>query len=274
MEHQEFNSQTNYSEVSVYKTVMISTPHIHHSTELVYVTQGSVDFIVNDVSYTVSAGEFALIPPDLIHYYTGLHQCYYYIHVFSKDCTPTFFRLLENKLPKNVVYKCSDDTRKYYHTTVIDPFVKFIAGKNYFRTVTNEFIPELKLRSALYAVLSEFLTAGLVDNQGATQSLFGDVCAYIIENYTEELTLVSLANHFGYNPQYLSRALRKVPRFNFHNFLNQCRVDKACDMLRMSKVSITDISNQCGFNCIRSFNRIFKAFTGITPKDYRKNYVR
>lgn len=249
-----------------------SVPHIHHSAELLYVNAGCVEFVIDNESYTACAGEFALIPPDVVHYYTKLHpQSCYYIHVFSKDCVPTFFRLLGTKLPKHIVYRCSDDAREYYTKTVIEPFKAFIRDKNYFRTVTDEFIPVLKLRSALYAILSEFLSAGLVDNQGTTRSLFGDVCAYIVENCTEEITLVKLANHFGYNSQYLSRLLHNIPGFNFHNFLNQCRIDKARNMLITSNMSITDISNRCGFNCLRSFNRIFKSFTGLTPKDYRKS---
>ena len=46
------------------------------------------------------------------------------------------------------------------------------------------------------------------------------------------------------------------------------RVEKAADLLRTSNDKITDIAFNCGFNNVRTFNRVFKEMTGYTPTEF------
>jgi len=36
--------------------------------------------------------------------------------------------------------------------------------------------------------------------------------------------------------------------------------------------SITEVCFDCGFNNLSNFNRIFKKYKGVSPKDFRENY--
>ena len=48
------------------------------------------------------------------------------------------------------------------------------------------------------------------------------------------------------------------------------RIDAACDRLRLSAQPIAEIALHCGFYDQSAFTRQFKAVTGLTPGQYRK----
>ena len=49
------------------------------------------------------------------------------------------------------------------------------------------------------------------------------------------------------------------------------RINYAKELLTGTDMNIVDISLESGFGCLRSFNRVFKEETGMTPLKYRKN---
>lgn len=68
---------------------------------------------------------------------------------------------------------------------------------------------------------------------------------------------------------YLSRYFHKNIPMNFIDFINHYRVSHAQDLLAQG-VDLVETAYSSGFQSIRSFNRVFKSFTGKTPTEYRK----
>jgi len=52
-------------------------------------------------------------------------------------------------------------------------------------------------------------------------------------------------------------------------FIQRCRVDKACEMLRFTREGIKEIAVACGFAELNFFYRVFKRWTGMTPANFR-----
>lgn len=46
----------------------------------------------------------------------------------------------------------------------------------------------------------------------------------------------------------------------------------AVEKIKEGDKTMTEISRSCGFNTIRNFNRVFKDFTGYSPKNLPKSY--
>ncbi|MFW5749714.1 MAG: helix-turn-helix domain-containing protein, partial [Halanaerobium sp.] len=86
----------------------------------------------------------------------------------------------------------------------------------------------------------------------------------------KSLTLSSLADKFNYSPAYLSRAFKEVTGFNFVEYKNNVRIKEAGKLLQQSKLSVTEIATEVGFNNITHFGRIFKEITDLSPLAYRK----
>lgn len=86
-----------------------------------------------------------------------------------------------------------------------------------------------------------------------------------------DLSVDTLARHLGTNTNYLSRAFNDGLGLSFNAAVNQLRVDAVADALRRGEGDgdLLALGLAAGFNSKTSFNRVFKASTGLTPSQYR-----
>lgn len=96
--------------------------------------------------------------------------------------------------------------------------------------------------------------------------------AYIDEHLQEDISLDRLAELASLTPQYISKQFREVLQVSFIEYLTGARMEKACELLRGSSRSVTDISAQVGFQNVQYFCSKFKAAFGVTPIQYRKSF--
>ena len=72
---------------------------------------------------------------------------------------------------------------------------------------------------------------------------------------------------------YFSRFFKKISGMTFSVYLNHIRVNKAIDLIQHRDMSMTEISMGCGFETIRTFNRVFRQITGYSPRELPEGYV-
>jgi AraC-like DNA-binding protein len=96
---------------------------------------------------------------------------------------------------------------------------------------------------------------------------------YLNPNLDVNLIVTTL----GTNKFYLYQAISKNASENFRNIINRYRVDEAKRLIEKmvndkSLHNIEAIHTEAGFNSPSSFYRIFRNFTGLTPKEYANEY--
>ena len=96
------------------------------------------------------------------------------------------------------------------------------------------------------------------------------VTRYLYDNVDQHIRLEHLAELSGMNRSAFSRFFKYATGKNVFRYLQEIRFHKACGLLRFHDSSITEIAFACGFENLSSFNRVFKKFSGVTPRDYRK----
>ncbi len=94
--------------------------------------------------------------------------------------------------------------------------------------------------------------------------------AYVDKNYTGLITLELLAKQFHISLSYLSRQFKQMTGTNFSGYLKNKRITYACELLRTSGMSVSDIGTACGYEDYFYFNKTFKNATGLTPTKYRE----
>lgn len=95
---------------------------------------------------------------------------------------------------------------------------------------------------------------------------------YMSDNYSNEIRLQDIASLIGMTEVSFSRFLKQRTGRNFIDSLNEIRLGHATRMLVDTTHSIAEIANQCGFNNLSNFNRIFKKKRKCTPREFRENY--
>jgi len=88
-----------------------------------------------------------------------------------------------------------------------------------------------------------------------------------------ELTLEQLASRLALKPRILSQTINETLGQNFFDFINRFRIKEASRLLTNppdKKITIQEIFYEVGFNSKSSFNTLFKKYTGLTPKEFRK----
>lgn len=103
------------------------------------------------------------------------------------------------------------------------------------------------------------------------RELVYSILNYIYENYTDDLTISKIVSKYDITDIKLNQILISYSGKRFIDFLNDLRINKACELLLTTNKSIIDISFELGYNTVKSFNNNFFKLKKITPTELRKN---
>ncbi len=92
---------------------------------------------------------------------------------------------------------------------------------------------------------------------------------YISQNFNRQITLDETAEHVHLHPSYFSTLFKQSTGSSFKEYLNMVRIEESKRLLANTDFSIIDIAIAAGFEDQSYFSKVFKKYTGITPKQYR-----
>lgn len=87
---------------------------------------------------------------------------------------------------------------------------------------------------------------------------------------TADLSLSVQARLLNVNPSYLSALFRKETGSTLTEYVNRRRMEYAAFLLTVTTLQIQTIAQKCGILDLNYFTRLFKKYTGITPRAYRE----
>lgn len=93
----------------------------------------------------------------------------------------------------------------------------------------------------------------------------------IAEGLDQALTLDGFAEKYFVSKYHLSREFKRITGYNFKEYLILCRISAAKDLLVHTNMPVAEAGVRCGYPNVNHFIRIFKATTGKTPYQYKKN---
>ncbi|MBM7582179.1 two-component system response regulator YesN [Caldicoprobacter guelmensis] len=116
----------------------------------------------------------------------------------------------------------------------------------------------------------QFLDDRFKNGSGEKFALFKAVEQYITDNLREDINLKDTAAKFNFSPYYFSRTFKKVFGYNFSDYLNLIRINKAKELLKDDSLSVKEICYLVGYNDPNYFSKVFKKYEGVTPTEYRE----
>ena len=99
------------------------------------------------------------------------------------------------------------------------------------------------------------------------------ITRYLQEHLAEDISLSVLAEQFHLNPQYISQLFKSEIGVNFLVYLTNIRMEKAKKLLLSTALSIAEGAEQSGYGDYRVFTKVFKKSEGITPSQYRRDFL-
>ena len=99
------------------------------------------------------------------------------------------------------------------------------------------------------------------------------ITRYLQEHLEEEVSLSVLAEEFHLNPQYISQLFKNEIGVGFLAYLTNIRMEKAKKLLLSTSFPIAEIAQKTGYGDYRVFTKVFKKAEGITPSQYRREFL-
>ena len=103
--------------------------------------------------------------------------------------------------------------------------------------------------------------------------LINKIAPYIREHLDEDISLNLLSDKFALNAQYISQLFKNQIGVNFLSYLTSIRMQKAKSLLLSSAKTIVEVSQAVGYNDYRVFTKVFKKHVGVSPSQYRKEFL-
>lgn len=161
-------------------------------------------------------------------------------------------------------------------------------AENYYNESRREFKlsgPDERNTGSLFDATSSFFKLWLtgfslvMDTDSRIPRLQSDSRSSIVENihklvemnfYLTGFSVNYLAQELQMHPNYLNTLFAREIGYSIGRLIRNYRLEYAKDLLQRTRLSIADIAGKAGFSRHNYFARIFKATTGMTPHEYRK----
>ena len=246
--------------------------HFHSFREIHILLDPAANHFIEGTPYGISCFDIVLLRPSLLHrseYFKGA-PCKRLVIQFNFDEIPGALReeyediltVFDAELP---IYRFEQDKLERLFAPLNDIMNATYGKKNFSRFYVHcRFMDFLNILSS---IRYENIYRPKMP-EGSQHKIF-EIAAYIHNNYMNELSLTGLADQFYMSTYYLSHQFKEVTGFTLINYIQMTRIRNAQQMLLFSDRKITDIAAECGFTSFSQFNRIFKKFYGMSPREYK-----
>ena len=121
--------------------------------------------------------------------------------------------------------------------------------------------------------LFERRVSAAADMEKQEERTIAGITRYLQEHLAEEISLSVLADNFHLNPQYISQLFKSEIGVNFLAYLTNIRMERAKKLLLSTSLPIAEVAEQSGYGDYRVFTKVFKKSEGITPSQYRRDFL-
>ena len=94
--------------------------------------------------------------------------------------------------------------------------------------------------------------------------------AFINENYCRPISLGDVSDAVMLNPSYFSKLFKDSMGLPYSQYLTQCRINKAKELMENPTLRIKEIAGMVGYENARYFIRVFRSVTGFSPYVYKE----
>lgn len=251
--------------------VQSSTFHWHNEYELVGVLKGSIILRVGSEEVKLKQGDIFLINLNVIH---AIREC---------ENEPNLCMFVQMSRELFVLEEQEDTETRFYLDSTGDEIPE--CGFAYFYRKMAELVYEsmsekkhkqLRVRAQVCTLIADLFDYVVYDVR------FGDLATRndqeltvaiieFMEQHLEEEKIVELTcRKFGLSRKSLDRNLKMTLGTTGKEMIENLRIEKAKNLLKNTSKNMNYILDACGFGSEKTFYRVFREETGVTPNVFRQ----
>ncbi len=253
--------------------------HAHDFAELIYVYSGKCKQTIDLTKISLKEGDICIIAPGVRHD----------LEVF--DNSIIFKTLIRKSALDEISFNFLDD--KNIISEYIHSIVHSYIGYDYMIFHTKD---DIKIKDKFVSILEESINKDRFHHQMITNTMmlvFGilirnyedkaelpasknksDINRYkimkIIQDNYKDITLDDIAEKLHYTREHTSRYIKQLTGKNLTDILKIIRLEKSKTLLLNTNMTVSNISENVGFNSFEYYIRAFKSHYGETPTQFRK----
>ncbi len=255
--------------------------HSHEFWEIVIITGGSGLHVTGDDCYELAAGDAFVIGGARPHDYQNLDDLRLINVLFDNNELPWGLGDLSEMPGYHALFTLEPAFRQRHQFDSrlrLDPMDLAYAIEQIERLEHELDERAAGFRVQAFAMMMQLVTflARCYDRCRSPRSQglleVADAIAHIEIHYADAITLDQLIQISNMSRRNFLRTFETVMGDSPIQYLIRLRIRKACERLRTSKKSITEIAMDVGFSDSNYFSRKFRDVIGVSPREYKRMY--
>lgn len=258
--------------------------HAHEFIEIAYVAAGKGTHTLDGEEDIISKGDLFLISTNVLHEFTAfenspltIYNCIFQPPAIDnslegcKDFVDVAFNYLFHSINEPNAPKKYLKLVGVHSNTICDLFESM-----YFESKNRDKGFKQILKSKLICLLVYTFRIFIDNSNNAYNNLIyksliiENTILFIKEHYSENLKIKNVAQRAYISETYFSKIFKEQTGKTFVEYLQDIRINAACALLVNTRLTISDIADECGYSDIKYFYKIFFRIKKLTPGEFRK----
>lgn len=268
-------SRLLYISTSKYEGDWQSILHSHSCSELFYVVSGNGFFVAEGEEFPVSKNDMVIINPHIEHTEKSWSTSPLEYIVLGIDGLAFSFENIAAAQDGISMETASGAVYKYnMQSSNVYAYLNIMLEEVLHKEENYEEVCQNLLEVLLICMLRNDNLTIVNNNNKILNRECVQIKNYLDANYSEKITLDTLAAFTHMNKYYMAHAFTKYTGLSPINYLIQKRIQEGKALLESTNYSIAQIATMLGFSSQSYFSQAFKTTTGKTPIRYRNEYKK
>lgn len=242
-------------------------PRVLEGYKLVFILRGKgVLRQGNDEPVTLKQGDMFLLFPKERHEYQA----------DSEDPWELMWVCFRGQLNSYLVEDLGFTPDNYIRKNILNSSIKKTLTTLINALGDTEDTNRLAATGQLYVLLAYLKqVTGLMEENpegSSSASCVAKATRFIEQNYYIDLDVQTLCDYVNYSRSYLSRIFRQETGLTIPEYTNKIRMENAMELLRDTPMTLREVATSVGINDTFYFSKLFKKYTGKTPRAYRLSF--
>ncbi len=252
--------------------------HEHEFVELVIVTQGTGSYFTEKVSQTIEQGDIFIITPGVRHGYRDVNGLILISVLYSQEILLSPLADIGTMVGYHALFKIESNFSSSASAKLLLNDEQLAEAVN----IINKIEAEIERNKPGFIFFSKVYFLELIGHLSRCYSSdeaekspeimrVAEAIAHIEQHYTKDIEQDDLAKIANLSKSHFLHIFKKTTNTTPLLYQKLLRMEKACSLLTQSRMSITEVSYNCGYHDSNYFTRQFKKVMKMSPKHYRNS---